>query len=134
MKTDIDIKTDIYRALKSSELASAVNGEIFRGKRPDGRNTEDIVIQVPDNMNGQVQKLYVTVNIYVPDIYNDENGMYEEDEQRENELAKMVVPVFDNVSFQNGFRTQVVKQKMLPEESINQHFIYNQLLYKYCNE
>lgn len=134
MKTDIDIKTDIYRVLKSSKLASAVNGEIFRSGRPDGRNAEDVVIQIPDNMNGQIQELFVTVNIYVPNIYDNTNDLYVEDESRENELAKMIVPIFDNVSFENGFRTELDKQVILPENTIHQHFIYNRILYQFCNE
>ena len=45
MKSDILIKDDLYRFIKSSPLASAVTGKICKtGVRPKGSDLEDIVI------------------------------------------------------------------------------------------
>ena len=68
MKTDIDIKDDIYRHIKGSHLAAIVTGSLSKTLRPDKSQAEDIVISMLANVNKQMQEAFVNVNIYVADL------------------------------------------------------------------
>ena len=68
MKTIYDIKTDIYKYLKASKLAKAVNGEVIKNKRT-GNGKEDVVIQTPaEALFGEIQDIILYVNIYTQDV------------------------------------------------------------------
>lgn len=69
MKTDIDIKDDIYLLVKDSPIAEAVNGRIVRdGDRDTNSDKEDVVISVLANVNQQNQTATINVNIHVADL------------------------------------------------------------------
>ena len=76
MKTDIDIKDDMYGIIKGSALSKAVTGKLSKTLRPAGSYKEDIVISILANNNAQLQEAYVNVNIYVKD--NARDGQSEE--------------------------------------------------------
>ena len=44
MKSDIEIKDDIYKFIKGSALEKAVTGKLRKTRRPKDSNLEDIVI------------------------------------------------------------------------------------------
>lgn len=44
MKSDIEIKDDIYQIIKGSTLEKAVTGKLKKTRRPANSNKEDIVI------------------------------------------------------------------------------------------
>lgn len=44
MKSDIEIKDDIYQIIKGSALEKAVTGKLKKTRRPANSNKEDIVI------------------------------------------------------------------------------------------
>lgn len=72
MKSDIDIKDDIYKHIKGSALEKAVTGKLCKAsKRPANSNKEDIIISILDNGSGQMQEAFVNVNIYVKDNIRD---------------------------------------------------------------
>lgn len=131
MKTDEDIKDDIFHILKGSALEYAVTGKLCKTKRPYNSDKEDIVISVLDNENGQIQKAFVNVNIYVRDYIRD--GQAEEDSIRCRELAKMAAYILE-VGRGNGFRFVLDKQRITPVNGKDEHFINNRLLYKQVNE
>ena len=61
MKTDIDIKDDIYGVLEGTPIHQEVTGNLCK----QGRETdlEDICISVLSNQNGEEQMAVVNVNI-----------------------------------------------------------------------
>jgi len=71
MKSDIEIKDDIYQIIKGSTLEKAVTGKLKKTRRPANSNKEDIVISILENGSGQVQEAFVNVNIYVSDDVRD---------------------------------------------------------------
>ena len=87
MKSDIDVKDDIYGHIKGSALEKAVTGKLSKTKRPNGSDKEDIVISVLANQNGQIQECFVNVNIYVADLYR--GNQAEEDTIRLRELCNI---------------------------------------------
>lgn len=131
MKSDIDIKDDIYKYIKGSTLEHAVNGKLTKTKRPNGSDKEDIVISILDNGSGQIQEAFVNVNIYVKDNIRD--GQAEVNDTRCRELCKVAIEVLE-FGHGNGSRFTLDKQRVMPVNGKDEHFINNKLLYKQINE
>lgn len=131
MKTDIDIKDDIYMFVKSSSLLKKVSGSLSKTIRPENSNKEDIVISVLANQNGQMQEAYVNVNVYVPDIKRKNHT--EENSSRLRTLCKESSELF-KVGRGNDFRFVLESQRVLEVNGKDEHVINNKLLYKQNNE
>lgn len=130
MKTDIDIKDDIYLFIKGSKLFYEVNGKLSKTVRPSGSNNEDIVISVLSNQNAEIQEAFVNVNIYVKDLVRDNQN--EEDTIRLRKLCNIAKSLL-NVGRGNDYRFVLDSQRVLAVEGKNEHFINNKLLYRQCN-
>jgi hypothetical protein len=130
MKTDIDIKTDVFRHIKGSVLESTVTGEL-RYKRPHNSKKEDIVVSVLANMNGQKQIATVNVNIYVPAI--SVKNQPEEDIEREELLCRLSSELLD-VFRGEGFRASLIDQRVLELTEAKEYLINNKIEYKIINE
>lgn len=104
MRSDVQIADFIYEAIKANaELVTVVtkdgdretvrvNGDnggiVSKLGRPEDSGREDMVISVLANEGcGQVQRAYVNVDVYVPDIRTDE-GRYVKDATRLDELCR----------------------------------------------
>lgn len=131
MKTDIEIKDDIYDYLKDSRLTMAINGNLYKRLRPTNSTLEDVVISVLANSNGQIQEAFVNVNIYVKD--NLVEGQYEEDTIRCRLLCRIASEVLE-LGRGDGYRFTLNSQRVLKVEGRNEHFINNKLLYQQNNE
>lgn len=138
MKTDIDIKDDIWRVIKKSPLFKEVTGELKKTSvRPKESRKEDIVISVLANNIRQKQLAYVNVNIYVADNYVD--GQNEENSERLRKLCNMAFSVFENVRGVD-FRLSLTDpnfdcgQRVIESEGTSEHVINNKILYQIINE
>lgn len=131
MKSDIDIKDDIYKIIKSSSLMKKVSGTLSKTIRPEGSTKEDIVISVLANQNGQMQEAFVNVNIYVQDIMR--NNQNEENSSRLRTLCKESSQLFE-VGRGTDFRFVLESQRVLEVSETEEHVINNKLLYKQNNE
>ena len=138
MKTDIDIKNDIWRVIKKSPLFKEVTGELKKTSvRPKESRKEDIVISILANNIRQKQMAYVNVNIYVADNYVD--GQNEENSERLRRLCNMAVSVFENVRGVD-FRLSLTDpnfdcgQRVIESEGTSEHVINNKILYQTINE
>lgn len=131
MKSDIEIKDDIYKYIKGSALEKAVTGKLKKTIRPKDSNLEDIVISILDNGAGQMQEAFVNVNIYVPDDMRD--GQSEEKTIRLRELCKIAYNLLE-VGRGESYRFILEKQRVFEVNGKNEHFINNKLLYRQINE
>ena len=131
IKSDIEIKDDIYRFIKGSKLEKVVNGKLSKTKRPSESDKEDIVISVLENGTGQMQEAFVNVNIYVSD--NNRNNQSEEATIRLRELCRLSYELLE-VGRGEGYRFTLDKQRVLEVNGKNEHFINNKLLYQCNNE
>lgn len=132
MKSDIEIKTDVFRHIQGSDLESEVTGVVRKtGKRPHGSKAEDIVISVLANVNGQIQTATVNVNIYV--AANIVDGQAEEATLRLQELCKMSAGLFE-VFRGDDFRARLLEQRVLEVQNANEYVINNRIEYKQNNE
>lgn len=131
MKSDIEIKDDIYQIIKGSTLEKAVTGKLKKTRRPANSNKEDIVISILENGSGQVREAFVNVNIYVSDDVRD--GQAEENSSRLRQLCKLATELLE-VQRGEDYRFTLDKQRVMEVNGKNEHFINNKLLYKQVNE
>lgn len=138
MRSDIDIKDDIYNALLHSPLVIEVNGKLYKRKRPINSTSEDVVISVLANNMAQRQMANINVNIYVKDDYvktdDEEQGQNEEQSQRLRKLCQLAIQSV-NAIHGKDFRVTFDKengQRVI--ESEGEHIINNKLLYQIINE
>lgn len=131
MKSDIEIKDDVYKVIKGSALEKSITGKLSKTIRPADSDKEDIVISVLDNGKGQIQEAYVNVNIYVPDNLRD--GQSEENSVRLRQLCKLAAELIE-VQRGEDYRFTLDKQRVMEVNGKNEHFINNRLLFKQINE
>lgn len=138
MKSDIDIKDDVWKIINRSALLKEVTGKLKKTSiRPKGSRNEDIVISVLANDTKQKQVAYVNVNIYVAD--DDVDGQSEEQTKRLRKLCQMSFDLFDNVRG-NDFRLSLTDpnfecgQRVIESAGTSEHVINNKLLYQIINE
>lgn len=132
MKSDIDIKTDVFKHIQGSALQKAVTGVLRKtGKRPKGSTKEDIVISMLANVNGQVQVATVNVNIYV--AANIVNGQAEEQTTRLKVLCDLSSSLFE-VFRSEGYRARLLEQRVLEVPDADEYVINNKIEYKQLNE
>ena len=138
MKSDIDIKDDIWKVINKSALLKEVTGKLKKTSvRPKGSRSEDIVISVLANDTKQKQIAYVNVNIYVAD--DNVDGQSEEQTSRLRKLCQMSFDLFDNVRG-NDFRLSLTDpnfecgQRVIESAGTSEHVINNKILYQIINE
>ena len=137
MKSDIDIKDEVYKVILDSTLHNAVSGELSKTKRPHNSTKEDIVISILANDTKQLQLAYVNVNVYVPD--KNIQGQYEENTGRLRTLCQLSFDILDRVN-QNGYRLTLSDknyecgQHVIEDEGSHCHIINNKVLYQTINE
>ena len=130
MKTDEEIKTDIYRYIMTTELPKNINGIVKKTKRPLNSDKEDVVISILNNINGQIQTATLNVNIYVQDdrVQNQE----EEATGRCTILCKIAEHSL-NVIHGKDYSAHLLSQRVL-DSGNGEHIISNQIEYKTLNE
>lgn len=135
MKTDIDIKDDVYRAVADSTLATAINGVVSKTLRPANSTNEDIVISVLASQNTEIQQAYVNVNVYVPDLdipysVNGETVVQkEENTKRLRTLCNIAKELFA-IIIGDTYRITLDSQRVLASNTGEEHIINNKLLYQ----
>jgi len=137
IQTEGHILNGIYKYIKGSELAGAVNGDVYKSiDRPVNSKTEDIVIKALANLPRQRQSAKVNVNIYVPDFQED--GQWNKDGSRCDELEEIAAKVLEvfriedarvciDTNDNSAFHTYKV-------ENAHAHVINVKLLYEHINE
>ena len=135
MKTDIDIKDEVYMLLKESALADTITGVVSKTLRPANSRKEDVVISVLANNNTRPQSAYVNVNVYVPDLavkYQVEEQtvtQYEEDSARLREICNLCKDLFDTY-VGDTYRITLDSQRVLSSADDGAHIVNNKLLYQ----
>lgn len=135
MKTDIDIKDDVYRAVADSTLATAINGVVSKTLRPANSTNEDIVISVLASRNTEIQQAYVNVNVYVPDldipysVGGETIVQKEENTKRLRTLCNIAKELFALI-IGDTYRITLDSQSVLASNTGEEHIINNKLLYQ----
>lgn len=101
---------------------------------------EDIVISVLSNEGaGQMQQVFVNVNVYVKDQYNSETKAWEAYTQRIDDLCNLCKFLFSIREGDYHAVSQESSQKVFPlgtsfEDGHTEHFINNKIYIKINNE
>lgn len=133
MKTDQEIKEEIFQFINGTQLANEVSGVVTTRKRPLNSKNEDVIISVLANSNEQRQQAIVNVNIYVQDQNVKKNGQYEEAGERLGLLSKMASEIL-NVFWIGPARIHLEAQHTIDAGNDREHVINNRLLYEIINE
>ena len=135
MKTDIDIKDDVYMLVSKSALAGKITGVVSKTLRPANSRKEDVVISILANNNGRPQYAFVNVNVYVPDsavkydVDNQTVTQYEEDSARLREICNLCKGLFETY-VGDTYRITLDSQRVLSSSDDGAHIVNNKLLYQ----
>lgn len=131
MKTDTEIRDDIYQLVKSSSIMDAVTGKLCTRLRPLNSYLEDVVISVTANSPGDPQQAFVCVDIYVSDIKV--NGRFEENTTRIRELSRIAYDALQSNTAQDYYAT-IDEQRTYAVEATHEHLIQCRLRYRHVEE
>ncbi|MDR1223688.1 MAG: hypothetical protein LBL07_12555 [Tannerella sp.] len=135
IKTAKQIEGDIIALLCDSDLANSVNGKIYRfGHRPHNSKAEDIIVAFTTGIPDQIQTGIITLNIYVPDIEDEDIriGVMRENERRCEELEIAASQWVESLTADKSAYKFTLQQTVYTEEEpeISQHFVVIKLKYK----
>jgi hypothetical protein len=119
MRTQFDAINILYLAINASPLKMAINGAIYKIKRPTSAK-EDVVINSIVLGGSNFQEGVFNVNIYVPNITV--SGASLPNTARLNELETLGNGLFDNITAQD-YMIYKESASIFEEVSINQHYI-----------
>lgn len=131
MKTDTEIRDDVYQLVKNSRIMDAVNGKLCARLRPLDSTAEDVVISVQANTPGDPQKAFVLVDIYVKDVKV--NGRNEEDTARIRELSRIAYDALQS-NTQSDYYATISEQRTYAIEATGEHLIQTRLRYRHVQE
>jgi len=127
MKTESDIRTDIYGLLKDSELATFVDGKLYRRQRPTNSTSEDICIGVVESNISQNQGASVNVIIYVPDVLRGKDYI---ESPRIAQIERVAMDLLEHYAHPDGWSIDLERQSVYEITGTQQHAISNRLQYK----
>lgn len=129
MKTDVQIRQDMYQYINAQGLGQSITGEVsYTGRETD---KEDCVISVQDSDAEQTQTAIVYVNVYVPDISS--GGRKQEAVSRTEELATLFAEKLES-GFGDTFRFELKKQRIIPVNGKKEHVITHKIEYLQSND
>lgn len=132
IRTDIDIKDDVFALVQGSELSDAITGSVYKDQRPLNSEKEDIIISMIARDAGyQIQQAEVNVNIYVPDITRDLDKI--ENTIRLRQLSSIAISLFEYVH-RGDMILSLSSQEIIKVNGLDWHVINNRLRIYYNNE
>lgn len=130
MRSDGEIRSDIYRYINESGFMKALNGRLTKMKRPHNSHKEDVVISILANEGTQLQTAIVNVNIYVQDLNIE--CQFEENTKRVDNLCKKSWELLESFRT-NEYNAHAINQRVYAIDS-GEHVINNQIEYKLIND
>ena len=132
IKTDIDIKDALYAWVSSSQLSTAISGQVYNDQRPLNSEVEDIVIAIIGRDAGtQIQEAIANINIYVKDVRRGQEAI--EDTARLRTLCSCAASCFEYYHFGNGIFS-LSSQEVMKATGVDWHVINNRIRIRYNNE
>lgn len=131
MKSDIEIKDDIFEHIQSSGLMEHLSGTLEKTVRPKGSDREDVVISILANdvdRDRGVQEAFVNVNIYVADI--DVDGQMQENDPRLREVCRLSEEILDTGGIGKDYTFHLDKQRVHGVDDAHEHIVNNKLFYQ----
>lgn len=126
MLNTFDISELLYKTLVQGGVLDIINGGIYhQGQRPENSTKEDVIINIISMTTDSTPQAAVgNVNIYVPDKMIGVKGsarLYP-NTKRLNTIAKAIDGII-RASIVDGVGICPTNQTLIPESSINQHYV-----------
>ena len=131
MKTDVEIRQDVFSFVKVSQIKEYISGEVRLIPRSAKSKVEDCVISVQDSDVAQIQDGYVNVNVYVPNMVS--GGESVENVPRTKLLSAICKTILRSF-YIDGDWYHLVKQRILPVQGKDEHVINNKIKFHLNNE
>lgn len=124
MMTTLDIVDLLYVKLDASALKTAISGTINKHRRVADSDKEDVVINCLPVNNEQLQKTIANVNIHVPDLQIEVNGVQDKqpDHARLQTLAALAIGIL-NDNWTSTLNYDVQQQVIIEDREAGDHYI-----------
>lgn len=135
MKTEADIRDDLYQYVCNSGIKALLSGTVYKYdvERPDMSGKEDLVIApLSETPFSQLQEIIVNIRIYVSDLYDRAHSVYRADGIRLRDIEQVCKKTFA-IFRTHEARCVLESIKTFKVEGRNEHCIVNRINYKYCN-
>lgn len=125
MKTGTQIQSDIVDLLRGSALLETLSGGMYRaGMRPRDSRAEDLVVIFTTGTGNVLQEGVVTLNIYVPDIAVEPDGVLVPDSGRCQDLEAMALNEIDTWNAKSPYHFSLRNTiYTMHDDAIEQSFI-----------
>lgn len=120
-RTALDGKQWLLTLLLEGGAKDAINGAIYKDKRPSGSTKEDIVINSLPMTNDFMQNGVFNINIYVPMISVTLNGItqLQKNNTRLKQIVDVVYAILDNDVWKPEYNLDVVNSQDVEEGNEN---------------
>ena len=135
MKSNLDAIDVVFALLKGGQLSQAIDGKIYKLKRPTNSQAEDIVLNALPISPDIPQTCVVNVNVYVRNLNVKINGKPEQkmpDTARIRALSKMACDELFDVAA-DDYYFYIAQQTTIEVEEINMHYINIRISFHYTN-
>lgn len=124
MNTILDAATAVFKLVNVASVKNVITGGIYKYRRPQNSNKEDIVINTPSLGSGTRQLGVVNVNIYVPDVQQSIDGknVFLANTARLETLTNLVKPLIEETDGE-AYVIMIENFELLDESDINYHFM-----------
>jgi hypothetical protein len=124
MKTTFDMVDIVWQRLNGSQLKTEISGGVYK-KRPTGSQVEDVVINCLPVNNEDLQQAVLNVNIHVPNITIQANGVQDSSQpntERLQELAALAIETLSDV-WVGDCNYDVQQQGMIEDPEAGDHYV-----------
>lgn len=124
MKTALDQDTAIFKLLNVPAVTTVITGNVFKGRRPNDSDREDIVINTLTLGDGTRQFGVANVNIYTKDISSTIAGKPQllANSSRLATLTNLIKPLLEETDG-DEFVLWIDGTQLIAEPEVNQHFM-----------
>lgn len=125
MMTTLDLVDIVWQRVNGSLLKTEISGGVFKHRRPAGGQNEDVVINSLPINGLQLQSAIINVNIHVPNILINVNGVQDNSQPnhiRLQELAAMATTVLSDV-WADDYNYDVQQQTMIEDVEAGDNYI-----------
>lgn len=125
MITTLDVIDTLWTRLNYSQLKAMINGGVYKHRRPAGSNKEDVVINCLPIGNIQLQACIANVNIHVPNLTIEVNGVQDSKQPNTIRLQELALVAIDMLSdvWSGEYTYDVQQQTLLEDEEASDHYI-----------
>jgi hypothetical protein len=125
MITSLEIVDILWAKLNGSPLKAAIDGGIYKNRRPASSEKQDVVINCLPVNNQQLQTTIANVNIHVPNISIDVNGVQDSsqpDHVKLLALSKIAVGVLKDI-WSGDYNFNVQQEVLIQDEEQGDYYI-----------